>query len=1135
MKPSILSCRLSSARRLAWLAVGAIAWSAPARPADERPPRLRLPERFRLVVLGKPIEEVVRAYRSGDARTVSAVAGVFKAARRWSAKSDSWYLERTGRRTPLGMWTLACPLHPQRVRDFSRHNFRWSIDDPWRLVCPLCKAEGRKYYYYPNPRYPDDGRGCYPSDRVWREDHDAAWSRAHGGIPYDHWDGKPHGYSASGYAYFFLGKCSHEIMTFMARCTLPQLARGYALGIRVAGDDRARREAQRCAHKAKVALLSLARAHLGDAYLADLYDWSLDEFYERMAVFYSEDPKGLSRTRFPGYAPYDLGDGVVGDPKHPARRRADRYGDGSYRGDLYARGWLTAFAFIRDSFSREEEPIRGMIERLLVSHEGDAAALADTAIDPARKVKKGKLELGFRPFEMTVGRSDNLGGRTLATKFDYGVLLDDPRIVDCVVQNVWCYLRNYFNGDGLGRETSPAYTLCAWCTLHQVLRRIYGYRGAYGPGHPWWDERLRGLNPYRDPEFKRAVCKLAFSLFPDGSLIPWMDSHVGARLGASYLNLAANEGGGLPPAYAGFFKQVRKGERVEVSPDPSRLPSVLLGESCKAILRQGQGADQAVLTLNYAPNTGHWHPAPMDLVLYACGHELAPDLGYYGAMHALTRSWIRTCPAHNTCLARDAQGRHDFMHSVQGEMRTLFLPGQVVGVVEIAERDRQHLKRIPGREPFYQRTCALVSAPGAREANHYVVDIFRVRGGVWRDYYFHSQGRAARVAGVALEALPADESLRRASGFKYPSRPRYGIDAIRRLRRGRTSGAFAVTWSRVVDYRRTPPAEVDHLGLRLTMLPAPRTEIFLGQAPGARRLSSSIDRDEPLHVLCVRRPAGPDIDAFVSVIEPFRERPFVTAVQPLRVDAVGCHAVAVQVATAAGTDCLVSLAATGEGPRSATVHLPGGEKLRTDALFVWVRFKRGRPARLLAAGGRRVDVGARGLRLAPAATGRLVDFDDERDTLTVETPSSLPVGETLADRVLIIPHEVGTTAFTIARVEPLGSQGAEAPHYRVHLKWHPHVIENYVRVKAVSARSVDVEPIVSLPFDFEQRRYQLYKVGARGETTWVGEVVRRRGLYRLQLDRLRVTLRHGDLVGLTRLRKGRDRFVCIQSVEWRLQ
>jgi len=1079
--------------------------------------RITIPEQLNVTVLGRPIDELVRLHRDGDEKVRAAVEARLRGAARWAEKDDSWYLERTGKHTPLGMWTLACPFHPERVRDFSADNFKWSIDEPWKLVCKLCKREGRELYYYPNERYSDDGSGCYPPDEVWRADHDEAWSKAHSNIPHDHWDGKPHGYSDAGYCYYFIGKCAHEIMTYMAKRVLPQLGEAYVLSKALGRDD-----APRYAQRVKVAMLSLARAHLGDAYLADLFELNMDEFDSEMRDFHVQDPKGLSITRFPGYRRYDLFDRVVGDPKHPARRNADLYGDGSYRGDAYARGWLRAYALIRDSFTEEEEALRGMIERLLVSGEGDAAALSE-------RVKPGKLQLAFRPFSMNVGGSNNLGGRELCNQFEFGVLLNDREIVDAVVSNVWFYLRNYFNSDGLGRETSPAYTNCAWSSMWQIFPKLYGYRGHYDASHPWWDDELQGLNPYRDPVMKHDVAKSVFCLFPDGTTIPWMDSHVGGRPTRRYLELIANEGGGLPHGY-GHLHSLRKiGSRTYVSRRSEALPSMLLHESKKAVLRSGSGRDRALLSIDYAPHTGHWHPAPMDLVLYAKGHELASDLGYYGAMHWLTKDWIRTCPAHNTCIVRDSTGRHDFMHQVQGELRTLFKPSDPVSVVEVCERDPADLQHIPGDLPVYQRTCALVRVP---TDDHYVIDVFRVRGGTWHDYYFHSQARHCAVSGVELSPLPANESLYDASGFLPKQKRPSGSGLIRSLKRGQTDGVYEVTWRSVPDFRGEKIAVNEDVGLRLTMLGRAGTQVFLGEVPGQRRMSN-VDLQEKLHVLCTRRANAAPVDRFVSVLEPFRGKPFVRSVTQLPVEE---PVVALRIEMAERTDYAVSIAPSDGSPSAVRLDIGDGDTLETDGLFTFASLVRGQPVFLGLYGGSRAAVAELSVTQGGPHGGVLTDFGagqilttepaDRRrgeHVLTVTCEASLPLGNRLQDETIIFEHEKGTTSFTIERVEAAGEG-----QFNVHLKWTPHVLENYLRVTGVVGPILRFEPPPSLPYGFAKMGYQVYRVSPEGETTHVGEVKAASGRS-LTLDKLSVKLRPGDTIGLTKLRKGADRFRIIAS------
>ncbi|MBT3377371.1 MAG: hypothetical protein HN742_06030 [Lentisphaerae bacterium] len=1081
--------------------------------------RIRFPEKAHVSLFGKPIAEIKALFQKGNENIVQAVEGQLAAAERWVMKDDAWYLERTGKHTPLGMWTVACPFHPERVRDFSKDNFSWHIDDPWHLVCELCRAEGRELFRYPNERYPDDGTGCYPSDATWRADHDAAWTREHGGIPHDHWDGKAHGYNSRGYCYFFIGKCSHETMTFMAKSVLPQLAAAYVLAKEIEGAD-ARGSAQ-YARKVKVAMLGLARAHLGDAYLAEVSKLSLEQFDDVVARFHGEAVSTDGQHRFPGYVPYDLFDGVRGDPKHPANRRTDVYGDGSHRGDTYARGWLRSYAFIRDSFTEEEDIVRRMVERLLVSAEGDEEALRRSRRKGRGSVKPGKLELAIEPYAMSVGSSNNLGGRELANQFDLGVLLGDTDIVDAVTENVRLYLRNYFNGDGLGCETSPAYTNCAWSSMSQIFSRIHGYKGHYGKDHPWWDSELGGLNHYRDIALREAVAKFAFCLFPDGTAIPWMDSHVGAKPAEAPIERALNEGDGLPKAFGEFYELTTDRGGVSARVRLDRLPSCLLHESRKAILRSGRGGERALLSMDYAPNTGHWHPAPMDLVLYAKGHELASDLGYFGAMHWLTKDWIRTCEAHNTCIIRNASGNHAFMHDVQGELRTLFVADGSVSAVEICERDPADLAHIPGADPFYQRTCVMVRVPTGSQGNeHYVLDIVRVRGGAWHDYYLHAQGRHCVVDGLTLETLPPGVSLQEASGFSSTEERPTGAGLIRKLEAAETDRALQVTWRDVPDFRGDAPTVDTGVGLRLTMLGGKGTRVYLGEAPGQRRMSNA-DLGETLRVLCARRPNGQAIDRFVAVLEPFRDEVFVRSVRELQVVEVpeGVDVVAVRVECPGQTDYVVSIAERGGGRnRAVRVPLDGGGSLETDGTLTVLTVRAGRPTGLTVAGGTHASAAGMEVALQPQPHGRLLAFSDRSKTLTVRPDGQWPVEDALHGRTLIIEHDLDTTTFTIDRIE----EAVPGGDLVVHLKRTPRLYDNYLSVTQVMGNMLQVEPPPSLRHDFGSREYQVYRVSDGNEGQHIGEIAEgRQGTFTLATGTDGVN--RGDLVGVTKLRNGRDR------------
>src|SRR5207244_5528008 len=65
------------------------------------------------------------------------------------------------------------------------------------------------------------------------------------------------------------------------------------------------------------------------------------------------------------------------------------------------------------------------------------------------------------------------------------------------------------------------------------------------------------------------------------------------------------------------------------------------------VLRGGQGANY--LLLKYGPHGGgHGHPDKLNVIVFAHGRRLSPDLGTPGYGIALNESWYRTTLSHNT-------------------------------------------------------------------------------------------------------------------------------------------------------------------------------------------------------------------------------------------------------------------------------------------------------------------------------------------------------------------------------------------------------------------------------------------------------------------------------------------------------
>ena len=312
------------------------------------------PDRPHIWIDDAPFETFRQRFEAGDAAVRQRVDAAIASAETWAAKPDAWFLSTIWDREPCGILTFACPIHPFKVRYYSP--FEWSLEDPWRLHCPYCREEGRAYDYYPNPRYPDDGDGCFPTDEVWREDHDAAWSRAHNGIPWDRWDGEVHGYVEPTNAFYSRGVCWMNAFRALSGEVLRGLGEAYHFSTKMRGDAAA---GLRYAHKAKVILVTLSRAFLGDAYLAAVLGTGEGDFRSRLKGFYEP---GTEAGRYPGYRLYSIDDNVMGDPKRPLEeadsrrglRAASRYpGPWNWKASE-AESLMTGYGLIAEAFTQGE-------------------------------------------------------------------------------------------------------------------------------------------------------------------------------------------------------------------------------------------------------------------------------------------------------------------------------------------------------------------------------------------------------------------------------------------------------------------------------------------------------------------------------------------------------------------------------------------------------------------------------------------------------------------------------------------------------------------------------------------------------------------------------------------------------------
>ncbi|MCK4625697.1 MAG: carbohydrate binding domain-containing protein, partial [Phycisphaerae bacterium] len=468
-----------------------------AGPIGAAPRDIVLPDKLTIATMMAPNgklytwADIEKKFKAGDPYVRGWVSRAMVKARKYADKPDSYYLGLFRPESPFGVSTITCPFHPEM---FGWMPFKWSPDNPWRLICPHCEKEGRKPTYYPNEMYPDDGKGCSPTDDVWRKTHTPEWSAKYS-IPWKKWDGHTHGH-IDGFKFFFLGYAQYRIFFELnwRHNILGNLCNGYVFGSRLypAGSDEAKL-AGVCAGKAKIIMVTMTRAIMGDPYLRDVLGMS-EQDYRNAVQSLAKGPDGKplpymfykEYKEYPGYEKRDvISDHSDSDPEHPIstvrghwRRQTTRFPSRSHSD--YAGVWLPSYAMIQSSFTSAERKanLTELIERVLVSEVGDAQHLAKSG----QKVKKGVCELGMNPHKLTL--RGNLAGGPAWSTLNLGLMLNDKKIIRNVAAASYRYFQpgvGYFTADGLGYETSPHYTHVGLGGIAPVLAALNGMTEGFGP------------------------------------------------------------------------------------------------------------------------------------------------------------------------------------------------------------------------------------------------------------------------------------------------------------------------------------------------------------------------------------------------------------------------------------------------------------------------------------------------------------------------------------------------------------------------------------------------------------------------------------------------------------------------------
>jgi hypothetical protein len=447
----------------------------------------------------------------------------------------------------------------------------------------------------------------------------------------------------------------------------------------------------------------------------------------------------------------------------------------------------------------------------------------------------------------------NMDSFQIRGKLEFGRYLPSPALVHDGVEHLRSLLTTGFYPDGWWHEGSPAYHfdlvrgLRLLCTeLLQGYSDPPGFISAAG-------RRFDRLDLRREfgPQLDRADAVSRSMVLPDRTMMSVHDT---------------------PWPFFG-------------PPDAAAPNSpVLHGAMGQGSLVSGTGSGYAMATLHWGRAGTHSHADALRLHLWAKGSEVISGNQYHPIQGSgSSREWHQSTAAQATVVVDGQEqspiGRRGsrirtpvIVDTIPGiaDWRWRWTQGQAgndagtlrfmcdrFADVQVIEADAHQAYDSVVPVSMYRRTVALVRID---DANTYVVDIFRVRGGQTHDWMLHSALQSIQSLGVSPTLRPTGGSL-----GKWIT--------------GLESATVADGWKATF-------ALDDGTRLDTHMLGCPGTTVMTGNAPAMRRAGTA-------PFLVARRTGGDS--TFVAIHHAYRgSAPRIVSVEPVAVDDAAAVAIRIR-------------------------------------------------------------------------------------------------------------------------------------------------------------------------------------------------------------------------------------------------
>lgn len=421
-----------------------------------------------------------------------------------------------------------------------------------------------------------------------------------------------------------------------------------------------------------------------------------------------------------------------------------------------------------------------------------------------------------------------------------------PDIIHHAYRNLRDILDTRFTVDGVYPE-SPSYHRTVVFSIDKAAKLLDGYTDPPGFLDKQTGHRLTNVDAEAEfPLLARAWEFLQQSEFPDGTLMPVHET-------------------GYPRDFPGPLR--------------ARTTSRIFPAFGHAILGRGSGSNQMEAHLHFANCFNHSHDDTLNLILWASGEELLPDVGYTYTY----RGWSVSSLSHNLVVVNGStqlnQPRNPVTApdtAVGGRILSWHPVQDGFGVVEATGTSRYPECSV------YRRALLLVELD---EEHAFVVDVFNVAGGNQHDWLVHGSCDRDQVLEFNHQVAPHADALAADGRIRIPM-----TTAEQQTRKLYTEfdrhGQVSQYWANIRQVKTVQgpgPWQATFAGtnkgdakLRLHLLAPTDCAVYAGAAPSIRRTREHTPDVEKymMPILTARRTGDALTSRYVAVWEPFRGQPW---------------------------------------------------------------------------------------------------------------------------------------------------------------------------------------------------------------------------------------------------------------------